>query len=571
MFLVAVTNSEIANKLQSFDVEEFKINSAKITIVTDNFLSKIVSEPNGFSVIESPLISYHNFEDIVFSQVRYNKESNVLEIFKSSISGRPIYYHINSEGNLFCSTHISMLRKGGVKIEENIDVLPQFFVYRFIMPPQTMYENIKQLLTGSRLYIKIANGKCKIKSIHEFDPPRQDKRISSLNNISKTISNYLSNSIRALNPRKGRLAVLLSGGLDSSILFKMCQTLNYEIDVTYSTGYPFENPRNFEKEYALSASDSFQIKHRYHEPTIEEYLRGFIEAISIAEEPLLHMQSVLLYLLFKDGLPQNKDIVINGQGADCLFLGYGINLVIYRYRILLRLLNRYKSFFFPILRVASHFPGLGRARSCTKIICAIQDPNHIIWSSAPVGDEDWVCKYFKTKRYDIIKDPYNTIKSFEDRPIYDIVSIYDLLGDTSITQSTWAKLGESQRKIVYYPYNQCNLQNFTYSIPWDVKLKSPKYVLREVAHHYNIPEFIVTRPKRGFHPETERPLLKGGIFDSLIPLASKVFDEKQIQKMQPSAWDWTKFWTFWNILNYSIWKRLLINNEPLNVLLEELD
>ena len=31
-----------------------------------------------------------------------------------------------------------------------------------------------------------------------------------------------------------------------------------------------------------------------------------------------------------------------------------------------------------------------------------------------------------------------------------------------------------------------------------------------------------------------------------------------------------KAMVYWNILNYSIWKRLFINNEPLEVLLEEL-
>ena len=63
MFLIAITNSEIANKLESLNIEEFKINSSIVTIVTDNFLSTIILGPNGFSIIESPLLPHHNFSD----------------------------------------------------------------------------------------------------------------------------------------------------------------------------------------------------------------------------------------------------------------------------------------------------------------------------------------------------------------------------------------------------------------------------------------------------------------------------------------------------------------------------
>jgi asparagine synthase (glutamine-hydrolysing) len=572
MFLVAITKSEIANNLQSFAIEQFRINSSIITIVTDNFLSNIFSEPRGFSIIESPFIRNQNFGDVIFSQITYNNKNDVLEIFRSTLSGRPIYYHINSKGELFCSTHISMLRKTGVKIEENRMALPEFFAYRFIMPPQTLYKNIKQLFPGSRLYIKLINGKCVIRSISNFDIPKKDKKINSIENISRQTSNYLSKAIQALSPCKDRVAVLLSGGLDSSILFKICQA-NYGVDTTYSTGYPFEDPRkNMEKEYALSAADTFQAKHKYYEVTNKQYLRGFIEAISAAEEPLNHLQSVMFYLLFQGGIPYNKDIIISGQGADTVW-GGGLNYLLYTSdQMLFKLLL--KSPLVKLLEFASRITNKGKyfidislkwkaSKNCPK-----QDPNNIVWSADKYGSEDWVCKYFKVTSYDIIKNRYKTIKQFEGHSIYDVISLYTFLGALSVTQSIEAKLGESQRKILYYPFNHCDLLNYGYSIPWDLKLKTPKNILRRVACQYDVPESIITRPKRGFGIRAERWAEKGEIFDSLIPLASKIFDEKQIRSMQSS--DPKKSMTFWNILNFSIWKRLCVNNEPADVLLEEL-
>ena len=573
MFLVAITKSEIANNLQSFAVEEFRINSSTITIVTDNFLSSFFSEPHGFSIIESPFIRNQNFGDVIFSQITYNNKNDVLEIFRSTLSGRPIYYHINSKGELFCSTHISMLRKAGVKIEENRMVLPEFFVYRLIMPPQTLYKNIKQLLAGSRLYIKFHNGKCIIKSIDKFDPPGQNKKLDSVENIARQTSNYLSKSIKALSPCKDRLAVLLSGGLDSSILFKVCQA-NYEVDTTYSTGFPFEDPRkNINKEYALSAADAFKVKHKYYRVTNEQYLRGFIEAISAAEEPLHHLLSVMFYLLFKGGISHDKDIIICGNGADTTW-GSGLQWVLNQsnkmpYKLLLKSpLVRLSKFASRVIGRGKHFIDISLRWKASKN-CPKQDPNNIIWSAGSEGSEEWVCKYFKVTKYDIIKDRYTTIKPLEGRSVYDVMSLYVFLGAVSVSQSIWAKLGESQRKILYYPFNHLDLLNYAYSIPWDLKLKTPKYILRWIARQYEVPNFIITRPKIGLGIRAEGWAEKGGVFDSLIPLASKVFDEKQIRSMQSS--DPKKSMTFWNILNYSIWKRLCVANEPIDVLLEELN
>ncbi len=97
----------------------------------------------------------------------------------------------------------------------------------------------------------------------------------------------------------------------------------------------------------------------------------------------------------------------------------------------------------------------------------------------------------------------------------------------------------------------------------------PKSILRGVARQLELADFIIFRPKSGFGVNVKKWVEKDGVFEPLIPLISKVFNEKQIRKMQST--DPKKAMTFWNMLNYAIWKRLFINNEPLEILLEELN
>jgi asparagine synthase (glutamine-hydrolysing) len=444
------------------------------------------------------------------------------------------------------------------------------------MPPATLYKNIEQLLSGSQLIIKLVNGKCKIVRIEDYIPPTpNEKEAGRIESISNSTLTLLDDTLQDLIPCKDRISVLLSGGLDSSILFKICES-KYGIDTTYSTGYPFEDPNtNKEKTYALSAADAFETKHSYYEVTNEEYLRGVIEGISAAEEPLNHLQSVMMYLLFKGGLPQNKNIVITGGGAE--IWGLELQNIIHRSnKTLFKLLSTYPLI--TLLKTASDITGRGggyidllNSTSSTNIkkSYAISDPRNIIWSMQHYGSEEWICKYFGINESDIIKGRYNTIRQYEGRSIYDIISILDYFGDESVTQSIWAKLGESQGKIIYYPYTQNKLVKYAYSIPWEIKLKKPKNVLRNVARQCKIPEFIITRPKTGFGIRRKNWAERGDIFEPLVPLAKKVFDEKQIRNMQ--SLDPKKAMTYWNILNYSIWKRLCINNEPVEILLDELN
>ena len=273
MFFVSITKKKIVDRMEGENVKEIQYGPFMFTIITDNFLSKLILMHDGFSVVESPLISYDQFRRIVFSEVRYKQKEEFLEIFKSTISGQPIYYTLNTTGELFCSTHISMLRRAGVRIEENTKVLPELFVYDYVIPPQTLYKNIHEIPSGSRLIIDLTDSNVRVRHSDEFRPPvtRNSNVYGSTETIFTETLGFLSEICRGLTPLNDKITVLLSGGLDSSILARICQNL-YDIEPTCSTGFPFENPdENFEKEYALSAAQAFGVRHEYYETSTRIY------------------------------------------------------------------------------------------------------------------------------------------------------------------------------------------------------------------------------------------------------------------------------------------------------------
>jgi len=569
MFLVAVTKDGIAQNFSSGKIDECSVHSLKVTVVTDRFLSDFFSESSGFSVIESPLISTDSFRDVLFSKVSFESARDTLFVFKSTISGRPIYYHMNSQGEFFCSTHISLLRRAGVVIEENRDVLSEFFVFRFVMPPNTMYKNICKILSGGQLQIKLFHDRCEIQSIGHYTLPKENKQIKTITESSIKLYDYLSDCNKKLNICKNETVVLLSGGIDSSILSAICKD-NSITKTSYSTGYPFEDSKfDFEKQYAITAAQALEMNHFYYEPTNQEYLTGFLEAISIAEEPLHHLQSVLFHLLFKNGMPSEKKIIIHGQGAGTTF---GSNHYLYNHnKTSYKLLSK-----IPIIQLLKAFSKISRRMD--KILeylnkplskNTLSDPKNLIWSWMDHGKKTWTCNQFNTTEEKIISERYTFLKKYQSLSINDIWALYSFFGDEQVTLSIWTKIGEGNKKILYLPFYDQTVLDYVFSIPWKLRLHKPEnYLRKELARQAHIPEFIINRQKRSFGIVSERWGEKDGIFEQVVPIALKYFNENQIRIMQSS--EKKNAMIYWNILNYSIWKRLCVDNEPLDILLEEL-
>jgi len=570
MFLVAITKTRLQSTFKSLNTKQFQLKSFVATIVTDNFLSGSTVSKEGFSVIESPFISSPDCQDILFGKVIFQEKNNTLEIFKPTISGRPIYYHINSAGEFFCSTHISLLREAGVDIRENQEALPEFFVYRLVMPPRTLYKDIGQLMAGGRAIVKVRDEGCYLEKVTMFEPSEGHGKNGSIRNISEQTLSLLTESIRALNPCGSQLSILQSGGLDSSILYQLCRKV-YGSEETYSTGFPFEDPKsNFEKGYALSAAEALGSRHTYYDFSTREYLDGLVNGIAAAEEPLHHLQSVLLYLLF-GRLPQNKSIVISGEGADSSF-GSLISSRVYKINspLVRASLGPLKLSGIAALmskRWQDRIDGIFKTR--LRLNKSLHDPDNILWSLGRYGSREWVCRHFGVSESDIIGGRYSVIKQFEDRSIYDQIALVSFLGGASVTKSIWNKLGEVQGKIVYYPYGDDNLLHYVHSVPWDLKVRKPKNILREVARMIDLPAFIIDRPKQSFGVSPERWGEKGGVFEPLVDLCGGVLDKRELRKMQSSEPD--KAMTFWNMLNYSLWKRLCVDNEPAESLVGELN
>ena len=159
MFLISITELELRGNFEALHKKIFEINSLKLTIITDQIYHRIKIDSESFSINKS-FNDTGLLKDLTSQVVRYVKESNKLTLYRASHFGSSFYYYIKSNGNFYCSTHISLLKEAEVPIEENIEILPEFFSYRYVMPPNTLYKNIFKVMAGSKMVLEFKDGIC---------------------------------------------------------------------------------------------------------------------------------------------------------------------------------------------------------------------------------------------------------------------------------------------------------------------------------------------------------------------------------------------------------------------------
>jgi len=127
---------------------------------------------------------------------------------------------------------------------------------------------------------------------------------------------------RRLNIADVPVGVLLSGGLDSSLLVGLLAESGVSDIQTYSVGFEDQpEERGNEFEYSDAVVEKFSTQHHKFYIQNDEVLQRLPDAIDHMAEPMVGQDAVAFYLLAEQ-VSQHISVVQSGQGADEVFGGY---------------------------------------------------------------------------------------------------------------------------------------------------------------------------------------------------------------------------------------------------------
>ncbi len=238
-----------------------------------------------------------------------------LYLFRDRLGKKPLYYMRSSKAFVFASEIKGILPYLKNK-EMNKDALQAYLSFLAPTPPYTFYKGIEKLEAGHfALYEK---GRLEIKAYYDLLPSSIE--IYTEEEALKTIETSLMESIEKRLMGDVEVASLLSGGVDSSLIAAMASRMGSKLK-TFSLGY--EGYKQYdERKYAAQVAKHIGVENIDIELSKDAFFEN-LDAVTYAlDEPINDPAAIPLYMLFKRIKEEGIKVVLSGEGADELFLGY---------------------------------------------------------------------------------------------------------------------------------------------------------------------------------------------------------------------------------------------------------
>ena len=248
-----------------------------------------------------------------------------LVLTRDRMGVKPLYYALTPGGLAFGSEIKSLL--AGDLIEPRLDPLAAelYLAYGYVPGPRTLFEGVRKLAPATTLVWE--GGALVGESLYwtpwDDAPPSGD----SWEEDVETLLRLLGESVRARMISDVPLGVMLSGGLDSSLVTALMSEVSAQPVKTFSIGFT-------EDAQANELADARQVARRLGTDH-HELLTSAAEHPSLIEGALWHLEepitdlSFLGFLLLSRLARENVTVALCGQAADELLGGYPKHAVAY--------------------------------------------------------------------------------------------------------------------------------------------------------------------------------------------------------------------------------------------------
>jgi len=506
--------------------------------------------------------------------VSLDKRKHILSLQRATDFGLPFFFHISAVGDFIASTHLHLLRQVGVPLTEDPAALPEFFLYRCVMPPQTLFKDVQRIHHGGRLNISLSGERSTVvrhapASFLQGDGP--SRSTAPFDRQVLTLVDHLKSSITSVNGGADSTASLMSGGIDSAMTAVLAKA-QLGVQQTHSTAYPFELPSlDMERAYADSAALALGFQHKHYVGSCRGYRRALIMATALAEEPVHHLQSACMHMLFTEGMDSGIRSIIQGLGAGGVFGNFRNHLYLLD-KIPCRVLalEPFRSGVGLFSRMTGRGSYLHEKLSAMANHAPIDSVQNPIWDWHRYGSREWVDRRFGDIVASVVQRQYAEIERTNPTSIYDYWARYSLLGDEDATLAINSKIAAGSGIWLHSPLYSAELLEAVLSMSWEEKMRHPENRLRKaMAAAVGVPAFIWNRKKTGFGIKRRDWAMEGGVFAPFDDLLKGVLDIDEIKAArlpQPAM-----AMTFWCLLTYGLWKRLVIRQDPVEMLISELD
>jgi asparagine synthase (glutamine-hydrolysing) len=500
--LVIVFNGEIYNyKALKIDLEDqgYKFNTQSDTEIILNLYERYGLD----------FVGYLNG---MFAIALWDKRKSRLILARDRMGEKPLYYQIRNDEIMFASELKAIAKHPHCSKEISSRGLNKYLTYEYIPSPFTILEQVWKVEAGEMIVVTedqvTKNFYWNLphyKFTQGFSPDAEAEAL-------ETIDALLRDSVRMRLQADVPVGVLLSGGIDSSLITAIAAQVKESSKPIKSFSIYFSEASYDESKYIKKVVNAFDLEHSSLTLSSKDMLSIFDKLGNIMDEPLADPSIVPTFFLSKLAHKEVKT-VLGGDGSDEMFAGYptySANKLVQFYNIIpcdLRLhitqaLNSAIGSLIPIsdknisldFKLKQFFRGAGVA--------------------SEIRFFRWMGGFLESEKKDILSKTY--IEKIQGQLTYEDINRY--LSRTDINNETDRLLYLSQKLYllddilvktdrasmqnsleVRAPFLDHRLVEYVSSLPDAFKLRTlkTKYILKKLALKY-CPSDIIRRPKKGF-------------------------------------------------------------------------
>ena len=474
-----------------------------------------------------------NHLDGMFAFAIWDKPSKKLFIARDRMGIKPLYYNLTNKAFTFASNSQALLTQDLDKSVNPIALQQQLSLHGVVPAPNTIINGIKKLKPGTYIVLS-EKGDIKEQTYWHPSATRPEGNVSEQDYIARTHELLTAAVTKRMAASDVPIGVLLSGGLDSSLVVALLKEAGHRDIRTFSIGFEdIDDESGSEFEFSDQVVSKFKTDHKKYLLSNQEVLPRLSEAVMNMSEPMVGQDAIAFYLL-SEQVSKHTKVVLSGQGADEAFAGY-----FWYPRMAKEHGDEIESF-------SKHYVDRPHEEYLQTVMPIYQGENHTHkWLSKEFlkpGADSFIDKVFRTDMTRLIVD--DPVKRVDNMTM------------------AW---GLEAR----VPFMDTELVEWALKIPPSLKMREEgKYPLKRIAREL-LPSSVIDR-KKGYFPMPALKYIQGDFleFMSDILLSSScrnrgIFDQKYINKVINSPRDYMTSLNgsrLWHLALLEFWMQINVDS-----------
>ena len=258
----------------------------------------------------------------MFAFAIWDNERRNLFLARDRMGIKPLYYARSAAGFYFASNPQALLATGlFVRDIDAVGLHHQLSLHAVIPAPRTLLKSIRKCRPA--YYLNVASDGSVTEARYWSLVARRPAGELSAADWNEAIHDALMQAVKKrLTIADVPVGVLLSGGLDSSLLVALLAEAGQGDIRTFSIGFEDQpEERGNEFEFSDPVAARYSSDHQKFMIPNSEVLTRLPEAVGAMAEPMFGQDAVAFYLL-SEQVSKSVKVVQSGQGADEVFAGY---------------------------------------------------------------------------------------------------------------------------------------------------------------------------------------------------------------------------------------------------------